>query len=155
MKIIDFLSKDAVKISLDSTAKKQVLEELVDQLVKARKIKKDINIRGRIVKSLIERERAGSTGIGQGIAIPHAKSDKIKNVIIAFGNSMNGVEFNSLDGEPAYVIFLMIAPRKSSGLHLKVLAKISRLLKDKFFRLELKDAKTPEDVIKIIEREDL
>ncbi len=152
MKIIDFLSEYAVKIDLKSMTKKEVIGELVDQLIKARKIKKDI--REKVIRALIEREKRGSTGIGQGIAIPHARSDKIKNVVIAFGNSKNGVEFNALDGEVVYVIFLLMAPKESAGLHLKVLAKISRLLKDKFFRLALKEAKTPKELMKVIRKED-
>ena len=148
MKILDFLSRDSIKIGLESTNKKGVMGELIDQLIKARKIKKDS--RDRVVKALIARERAGSTGIGQGIAIPHARSDKTKNVIIAFGNSAEGIDFNALDGELVYVFFLMLAPDESMGLHLKVLARISRLLKDKFFRQALKNSKTPEEVLKII-----
>lgn len=152
MKIVDFLSKDAIKVGLESTTKREVIEELVDLLIKARKVSKDA--KGKVIRVLMEREKAGSTGIGQGIAIPHARSASMKNVFIAFGSSRVGIEFNALDGEPVYIIFLLMAPKESTGLHLKILAKISRLLKDKYFRMDLKDAKTPEKVIRIIKKED-
>lgn len=152
MKITDFLSKDAVKVELQATGKEEVITELVEQLIPAKKIKK--KIKEGIIQSLLERENLGSTGIGQGIAIPHAKSDKIKDVIVAFGISKKGVEFNALDGEPVYIIFLLIAPEESTGLHLKALAKISRLLKDKFFRQALREAKSSEEIINIIKEEE-
>ncbi len=152
MKIMDFISKDAIKVGLESTTKREVIGELVDLLIKARKVRKDA--KGKVVRVLMEREKAGSTGIGQGIAIPHARSTSVKDVVIAFGSSPGGIEFSALDGEPVYIIFLLMAPKESTGLHLKILAKISRLLKDKYFRMDLKDAKIPEKVIRIIKKED-
>jgi PTS system nitrogen regulatory IIA component len=152
MKIMDFLCKDAIEANLQATKKKEALTELIDKLVTANRIKE--NSREKILQALLEREKLGSTGIGQGIAIPHAKTDKIEEIICAFGTSTKGVEFDALDGEKVYIIFLLIAPQDSAGMHLKVLAKISRLLKDKFFRQALREAETPADVIKIIKEED-
>ena len=122
MKITDFLSKETVKIGIESASKKEVISDLVDQLVSAKKVKK--TVRDEIVQALMERENLGSTGIGQGIAIPHAKSNKIGEVVAAFGVSKKGIEFSALDGEQVYIIFLLIAPEESTGLHLKALAKI-------------------------------
>ena len=152
MKITDFLNAEVVKIGLESRGKKEVIEELVDQLVSAKKIKK--NMRNDIVNALMEREALGSTGIGQGIAIPHAKSSKINNLVAAFGTSKKGVEFQSLDSEPVNVIFLLVAPTNSTGLHLKALAKISKILKNKFIRQSLRDAGKPEEIMKTLKRED-
>ena len=152
MKITGFLCKDAIEVDLQATKKKEMLEELIDKLAAAKKIKE--NAKEKILQAVLDREKLGSTGIGQGVAIPHAKTDKVAEIVCAFGASRKGVEFDALDGEKVYTIFLMIAPQDSAGMHLKVLAKISRLLKDKFFRQVLREAKTPSEVIKIIKEED-
>jgi PTS system nitrogen regulatory IIA component len=150
MNIMDFLSEKAISANLRSKNKKEVIEELADLLVKAGEIKD----KEKIVKILFEREALGSTGIGQGIAIPHGKSDKVKKLVAALGISKQGIDFESLDGEPAYIFFLLVAPLDSAGPHLKALARISRLLKDKFFRDALKNAQTNEEILDIVRRED-
>ncbi|MDR0676009.1 MAG: PTS sugar transporter subunit IIA [Elusimicrobiota bacterium] len=150
MKISDFLSRDMIKIGLESTSKKDVIIELVDILAKTKKIVDKDNI----VKILMEREKLGTTGIGQGVAIPHAKTDSVKDVLAVFGISKKGVNFSSLDGEPVYIIFMFLSPENSSGLHLKVLAKASQLLKDKYFREPLKELNTVDEVIKMIKDEE-
>ena len=132
MKILEFLSKNAISIDLKSTKKEDDIKEMVDLLVDAGDI--DKKNRNKLAELLMARENLGSTAIGQGIAIPHTKSDCVNNLIAAFGLSQKGVDFDSLDGEPAYIFFLLVAPPDSAGPHLKALARISRLLKDKFFR---------------------
>jgi nitrogen PTS system EIIA component len=150
LKILDFLNPNAVTIDLTATTKKGVLEELVDLLAKDGKVK-DAKA---TVDVLLEREKLGSTGIGQGIAIPHAKSDQANEVVAAFGLSRRGVPFDSLDGEPVYIVFILVAPPNAAALHLKALARISRLLKDKFFRQALRDVKDPAEILRIIKDED-
>lgn len=150
MKIVDFLSHEAVTVDLAAQTKEDIIKELVQLLYKTKKIK-DV---AHIVKILMEREELGSTGIGQGIAIPHGKSDTIKNIVAAFGISKKGIDFEALDGEPVNLIFLLVAPIDSAGAHLKALAKISRLLKDKFFRQALRESKDAKEVMKIIKEED-
>src|SRR5882762_8151868 len=150
LKVLDFLDPSAVTVELTAVNKKGVLEELVAQLARSGKIKDPKTT----VDILLEREKLGSTGIGQGIAIPHAKTDQAKEVIAAFGLSRRGVPFDSLDGEPVYIFFLLVAPPDAAGLHLKALARISRLLKDKFFRQSLRDVKDAAEVLKIIRDED-
>jgi len=127
-----------------------VLEELADLLAASGKIK-DAKA---AVEILMEREKLGSTGIGQGIAIPHAKTDQTATIAAAFGLSRRGVSFDALDGEPVHIFFLLVAPPDAAGLHLKALARISRLLKDKFFRQSLRDVKDATEVMKIIKEED-
>jgi len=102
----------------------------------------------------MNREALGSTAIGQGIAIPHAKSDSVGKLVAAFGLSNKGVDFDSLDGEPAYIFFLLVAPQDSAGPHLKALARISRLLKDKYFRDTLRACEDDKAIIKVITQED-
>ncbi|MDD3905284.1 MAG: PTS sugar transporter subunit IIA [Candidatus Omnitrophica bacterium] len=150
MKIMDFLSKKAITANLKSSDKEGVIRELVDLLAAA----EDIKNKEELIKALLTRESLGSTGIGQGIGIPHAKSVNAKGLVAAFGLSQKGVNFDSLDGDPVYIFFLLIAPEESAGPHLKALARISRMLKDKFFRELLKKAGDEKEILRIIQEED-
>ncbi|HAM39416.1 MAG TPA: PTS fructose transporter subunit IIA [Elusimicrobia bacterium] len=150
MKILDFLSENLVITDLKGRTKKEVINELIDVLAK-RKLVKNID---KTAESIMRRESTGSTGIGQGVAIPHAKSEEVSKIVASLGISKTGIDFDSLDGEPVYIVFLMIAPPESISEHLQAIAKISRLLKDKFFRQSLRDAQSTNEVIKIIKEED-
>ncbi len=150
MHIMDFLNEKAVCANLKTQDKEGVIRELVDILYKAGSIKD----KDELVNILLAREELGSTGIGQGIGIPHGKTNNVKDLVAAFGLSRKGVNFDSLDGEPVYIFFLLVAPEESAGPHLKALARISRLLKDKYFRDLLRDAKDEKAIIKIIRDED-
>jgi PTS system nitrogen regulatory IIA component len=152
MQIMDFLSKKAIVTDLKSTKKEDVIKELVDALIESGDIEK--RSRNKLIDSLMSREVLGSTAIGQGIAIPHAKCEYVDKLVAAFGLSSKGVDFDSLDGEPAYIFFLLVAPQDSAGPHLKALARISRLLKDKYFRDTLRSCEDDKAVIKIISQED-
>ncbi len=152
MQIMDFLSKKAIITDLKSTKKEDVMKELVDVLINAGEIEK--RYRNRLIEALMVRETLGSTAIGQGIAIPHAKCDCVNKLVAAFGLSKKGVDFDSLDGELAYIFFLLVAPQDSAGPHLKALARISRLLKDKYFRDTLRACADDKSVIKAIAQED-
>jgi PTS system nitrogen regulatory IIA component len=150
MKIMDFLSPDAVIVDLKAADKKSAIVELVDVLKTSKKIKKT----DEIVDVVLEREKLGSTGIGQGVAIPHGKTDVLQEQTGVLGFSRKGIEFNSLDGEPVHIIFLLVGPVEVAGQHLKALSRISRLFKDKFLRQAIRDASTSQEVIKIIQQED-
>jgi len=150
MKIMEFLNEKAVCANLKAQDKEGVIRELVDLLYKAGAIKD----KDELTNTLLSREALGSTGIGQGIGIPHGKSNKVKELVAAFGLSRKGVNFDSLDGDLVYIFFLLVAPEESAGPHLKALARISRLLKDKYFRDMLKDAKDEKDIVRIIKDED-
>ena len=152
MKIMEFLSKKAIVMDIKATKKEDVVKELADALVEGGDI--DKRHRNKLVEALMSREALGSTAIGQGVAIPHAKVDCVDKLIAAFGISKKGVDFDSLDGEPAYIFFLLVAPQDSAGPHLKALARISRLLKDKYFRDGLRAAVDDKAIIKIISQED-
>jgi len=152
MQIMDFLSKKAIITDIKSTRKEDVIKEMVDILIEAGDVEK--RNRNKLIDALMSREALGSTAIGQGIAIPHAKCDCVNKLIAAFGLSKKGVDFDSLDGELAYIFFLLVAPQDSVGPHLKALARISRLLKDKYFRDTLRACIDEKSVIKIITQED-
>ena len=152
MKISEFLCKDAVTNDLKATTKAEVIQEMVGLLTDAGAI--DKKIKAKVVEVLMAREALGSTAIGQGIAIPHGKSDCVDNLVASLAISKKGINFDSLDGEPAYIFFLLIAPIDSAGPHLKALARISRLLKDKFFRESLKNTKAGRDILELVSQED-
>jgi fructose-specific phosphotransferase system IIA component len=150
MRILDFLNKDSIELNLKATTKKEVIEELVEILDK-----KGLLLDKKVViDSLFEREELGSTGIGQGVAIPHSKTKGVKELIGVFGISKKGVDFDSLDGEPANIFFLLLTPEGAAGLMLKALAKVSNFLKNKFYRKKILEANSREDIINIIEEEE-
>lgn len=152
MKICDLLNSRTIKLNLQATDKESVIEELIDILIKAKKL--DKRNKARVKRAILARESLGSTGIGQSVAIPHAKDECIKKMVACCGLSQKGVDFDALDGEPVHIFFMILAPRDATGEHLKALARISRLVRDKFFRSSLLQCKTPTDVIRILKREE-
>jgi len=150
MKIAEFISAKEIVIGMKATDKAGSLKELLDVL-KSRGLLEESE---KVLSTLIEREKLGSTGIGQGIAVPHAKTDQVKNLVCALGISSRGIDFDSLDGEPVHIVFLVLAPSGATGVHLKALAKIARLLKDKVFRNSLRSAKTPEEAYQIVKEDE-
>lgn len=133
MKISELLNENLIIADLKAGAKQQALEEMVACLTASRP---GIDAKD-LFNVLIEREKLGSTGIGNGIAIPHGKLDGLDNICLVFARSTAGIEFDSLDGKPVHLIFLLVAPSNSAGVHLKALARLSRLLKEKNFRDDL------------------
>lgn len=150
MKIVEFLSEKAVTANLKASNKEGVIRELVDILAKAEGIRN----KEELVRVLLSRESLGSTGIGQGVGIPHGKTNTVKKLTAAFGLCPQGVNFEALDGEPVHLFFLLVAPEDSAGPHLKGLARISRLLKDKYFRESLKQLTDEKAILKLIKEED-
>ena len=148
----DFLCTKAVSANLTSAIKLDVIAELVDLLINAGSLEK--KYRKKVLEVLMAREALGSTAIGQGIAIPHGKCEYVKKLVGSLGISKQGIKFDSLDGEPVYIFFLLLAPVDSAGPHLKALARISRLLKDKYIRESLKTAKDDKTIVALIQQED-
>ncbi|WP_207263400.1 PTS sugar transporter subunit IIA [Desulfovibrio sp. Huiquan2017] len=130
MKLSDYLAKELILPELASETKSDVLQELVAPLGEQYP-EMDTD---HAVRVLLDRERLGSTGIGDGIAIPHGKLEDLEKVIVVVGRSHKGVEFEALDHSPCTIFFLVLAPEQVAGMHLRVLAQISRLLKDEEFR---------------------
>jgi len=150
MKIMDILNKDCIIPELRSKNKREVLEELTGALLNC---KANLD-KEALVAVLLERERLGSTGIGDGIAIPHGKVQDLDELVLSFGRSTEGIEFDSMDGRPTHLFFLLIAPENSAGIHLRALAKISRLLKSGQFRQRLLEAESSEALFQVIQEED-
>ncbi|MDJ0783841.1 MAG: PTS sugar transporter subunit IIA [Desulfosarcinaceae bacterium] len=146
MKILDALTPKTILVDLQSKDKKGILEELVAPVAAAGGIDA-----ADLVQVLMEREQLGSTGIGGGIGIPHGKLKNLDELVLGFGLSRAGMDFESMDGRPTHIFFLLITPENSTGLHLKLLARISRLLKNEPFKEKLMQARSVEDVIAVIE----
>jgi nitrogen PTS system EIIA component len=150
MKITDILHADSIIGELTSRDKKGVLEELVSVLVDRGRLKN----KEKPVQVLLERERLGSTGIGDGIAIPHGKLKEIKNIICSFGRTKEGIDFQSIDEKPSHLFFLLFAPEESAGEHLQALARLSRILKDGRLRKRLMEAASKKEIYRLIAEED-
>jgi fructose-specific phosphotransferase system IIA component len=151
MKLMDFLIPDAIESNLKSTNKTDAIKELVVLLKNTGTIA-DYELVASVV---LEREELGSTGIGEGIAVPHGKSEAVDKVVAAFGRSEKGIDFQSeVDKTPVRLVFLLVAPIGSSGPHLLALARISRLLKSKDFRERLLKAKSKSEILEIFKSEE-
>ncbi len=149
MKICEVLHKETILADLKARNKKGILEELVGPVAEIANVHPE-----DLVKVLLERERLGSTGIGGGIGIPHGKMKNLESLVLGFGLSRKGVDFESLDGKPAHIFFLLVTPENSTGLHLKLLARISRILKNETFKDRLLGASDRDEILSIIKGED-
>ncbi len=149
MTLMEILSGNSVIVDLKGETKEEVLEELVEAVDDSR-----IADRQKVLEAVLQREEIMSTGIGHGIAIPHGKSDYVKELGGVLGIKPNGIDFDSLDGKDTYIFFLLVSPMGVSGPHIKALARISRLLKRESFRQELISAKDSESALTIIEEEE-
>jgi len=152
MRISDILSPKTVKLDLEVKNKEEVIEKMLDILIESKNI--DKKYKARIKKALLARESLGSTGIGQSVAIPHTKDECVKKLVASCAISQQGVNYDALDGEPVHIFFMFLAPKGATGEHLKALARISRLVRNKFFRSSLLQCKTPKELIQIIKREE-
>ncbi len=148
MKITDLLSTSAIQINGSANSKEELISKMVDLMANNGNI---IN-KEEYKRVVLEREKEGTTGIGEGIAIPHGKTDAVSKPGLAAMVVPNGVEFNSLDGQPARLIFLIAAPNTKDNVHLDVLSRLSTLLMDTRFREELLNAETPAEFMLCIDR---
>jgi PTS system nitrogen regulatory IIA component len=150
MKITDILTPELVVPNLQGQSKINVLGELASAMTaKHREISSE-----DLTAALAERERLGSTAIGDGIAIPHGKIRSVRQILGAFGRHPVGVDFESLDGRPTHLFFLLVAPEDSASLHLKALARVSRLFKNSAFRDHLLRARDAAEIFRLIVEED-
>lgn len=149
MKIRDVLHKESILPEIASADKKGVLGELSEPVAQLAGVSSE-----ELVRVLLERERLGSTGIGGGIGIPHGKMQGLDELVLGFGLSRAGVAFDSMDGRPTHIFFLLVTPENSAGLHLKLLARISRVLKNDMFKARLLDAHDRDAVYCLIQEYD-
>ncbi len=145
MKVLKHLNKDLIRLDLKASRREEAIRELGEAMQGVRGVKDQ----GRFMNDVIDRERLGTTGIGNGVAIPHARSDAVDRLVIAFGRSRKGVEFDSLDGKPATLIFLMGTPTSNVQPYLRTLAHLSRLLQKEEMRNSLLEAKDASGIMKV------
>lgn len=150
MKIVDLIKRDMVVPALNATDKRGILEELAAYM-SGHHSRID---RATLSKVLIERELLASTAIGEGVAIPHGKLGSVGEIVACLGRATTGVEFDSMDGQPTYLFFVLVAPESSTGAHLKALARISRVFKDPEFRKRLLAAPDAEAMYQVVSDED-
>ena len=151
MKLSEILDEENIIPDLKARDKKGVLEELAEAIVNS----ESLLDKNSLVKVLLEREQLGSTGIGDGVAIPHGKFHGVNQPVISFGRSLKGLDFGSMDGEPVFLFFLLVAPENSASIHLKALARIARILKNSSFRKILMDVPSRKELYQqIIENDE-
>ncbi len=148
MEATELLTPDLIKLDLAADSKEEALHELVDVLAEAGKL----TSRDQFYQTILEREQSSSTGVGHGVAIPHGKSQAVKEPALVFAKSETGVDFNSRDGEPAQIFFMIAVPEASSKEHLQILSNLSRQLMHDDFRKSLLAAETPEEVIEALKQ---
>ncbi len=144
--IAELLTGDVIEPQLAAETRSEVFRKLIDMLADAGKV----SDADEALKAITEREEILSTGIGNGVAIPHAKSAAVDSLVAAFGRSEEGIDFKSLDGKPARLIFLLISPEAEAGLHVRALARISRMLKNTEFRSRLLEEDSTDAIIEAI-----
>ena len=152
MKFSDFVTLDAIRSHVHATTKEGVIREMIQALVDAGRISVD-DMEG-IIKAIMKREELGSTGIGRGVAVPHTKHPSVNRLVGTVAVSPEGINFESLDGEPVHLFFLLVSPPDRPGDHLRALENISRQLRDDAFCRLLKGAKTPQDIQHLLEEAD-
>ena len=150
MRLRDLMDESVVKIGLESLDKEECFEEMVDLLVRAGRL----DDRAGALEALRRREAKGTTGIGGGVAIPHATHASIGHLVAAVGTSPDGIEFDATDGEPVHMVFLLLAPLDDPGPHVRALAEIARLVQMAGFCRKLTEAAAPAEVLELLESEE-
>jgi len=146
MYLSELINEQAISLSLASRDKDSCIKELVQLLETAHRV----NTKGEILSKVLQRESMTSTGIGNGVAIPHGKTRLLDHLVAACGVAPDGMEFDSMDGEPAYLFILLVSPESLRGPHVKALANISRLLKEESVRMGLRQSRTPQEFLALL-----
>jgi mannitol/fructose-specific phosphotransferase system IIA component (Ntr-type) len=150
MRLRDLLDEQSVKIGLESVDKEECFEEMVDILVRAGRV----SDRAATLRAILDREAQGTTGIGTGIAVPHAKHGSIPSLMAAVGISQEGIEFDAIDGEPVHMVVLLLANSSEPGPHLQALVEIARLVRIAGFYRKVVAASTPAEILEILDAEE-
>ncbi|MED3079892.1 PTS fructose transporter subunit IIABC [Bacillus wiedmannii] len=150
MKITELLKRDTVIMNLTASNKEAVIDELVEKLDGANRL----NSKAEFKAAILKRESQSTTGIGEGIAIPHAKTKAVKQPAICFGRSVSGINYESLDGQPAHLFFMIAASEGANNTHLETLSRLSTLLMDEGFRKQLLEAKDEEELLRLFDEKE-
>jgi PTS system fructose-specific IIC component len=150
VKISDILTEDFVVVGLDVSTKEDAINALVDIIAKSDKVKNANKVR----EAVFEREKIMTTGVGKGFAVPHGKTDAVTDIVAAFAVTKKPIDYESLDGEPVRLIFLIVGRDNMVGPHIKLLSRVSKLMNDNNFREKLLNAKTPREVVELFKTEE-
>jgi len=146
MALLDLINKNVIRIPLESTTKETVIPELVDILCKTNAIKNCESV----VSGILERENLGSTGLDKGIAVPHTRTNEVDELCVALGISPDGIDFNSLDGQPAHLFFLILSPPDQSSQHIRILSEIAKISRNESICEQLKKASDADNVLSLL-----
>jgi fructose-specific phosphotransferase system IIA component len=152
MKLLDFVAREAILVDLQAKGKEEAIREMVGSLQRSGRLALDDM--ESVIRAILGREELGSTGIGQGVAVPHTRHPTLQRLIGTVALSRQGVDFAALDGEPVDIFFLLVSPQNQPGDHLRALENISRHLKDDRFTTFLRQARSRENVIEVLEGAD-
>lgn len=150
MKLKDILTREVILVPLENTEKDRIIEEMVDVLYDNNKVED----RDKVLKAVLDRERVMSTGVGDGVAIPHGKADGVKQLVASLGITKKDIDFGSIDDKPVRLVFLLVGPYDQTGPHLKALSRISRLMHKAEFRSKLINAKSSNEVLQAVTQEE-
>jgi fructose-specific phosphotransferase system IIA component len=150
VRISDILTEDFVVVGLDVSTKEDAINALVDIIAKSDKVKNANKVR----EAVFEREKIMTTGVGKGFAVPHGKTDAVTDIVAAFAVTKKPIDYESLDGEPVRLIFLIVGRDNMVGPHIKLLSRVSKLMNDNNFREKLLNAKTPKEVVELFKTEE-
>ncbi len=151
IELLNYLDEKNVILNLKGKNRRKILSHVLDHLISSGKV--DKVYRKEMIKVLLKREEMGSTAIGGGIALPHARLECIKNLVLCVGISPEGLDFDSLDDEPVYIIVTLLSNQKEAGFHLKILALLARMLRDKYFVQDVRHVKTEKEFIGLMQRQ--
>lgn len=149
--LLTYLDNDSIMLGIKQKTKRNIVSAIIDHLIRKKKVAEAD--KKEILKAIIRREEMGSTAIGNHIALPHARTDSVKDVIVCLCISKQGVDFDSLDQEPVNIIALLVSNQNEAGLHLKMLAHLARILRDRYLIQRLKEAASPGEVIDLIAKQ--
>lgn len=147
MKLSRFCDEGLISFELKSKDKDEAIEELVNLASKSKLVKD----KDELLKAVLEREKLVTTGVGYGVAFPHAKSKAVRGIVIAFGRSEQGIDFDAMDKNPVYLFFLIAAPEDAIGAHLNVMARLSYIMKSEDNRDKLLKIKSPKELLEILD----
>ncbi|HKZ22613.1 MAG TPA: PTS sugar transporter subunit IIA [candidate division Zixibacteria bacterium] len=147
MKLSKFTEESLINFNLRGTSKNEIINELVDLAAKSKLVKD----RDELYQAVVEREKLVTTGVGYGVAFPHAKTKAVKGILIAFGRSQAGVDFEAMDKKPVHLFFLIAAPEDAIGAHLNVMARLSYIMKSEKVREKLMQTQSPKELLEIID----
>jgi fructose-specific phosphotransferase system IIA component len=149
LRLLDYAAADLIALDLGAADKQELLQQLVDLLLRGNRVRDGEHLMGELLK----REQVMSTGIGGGIAIPHALTDDIEKLALVFGRTASPMDFQAMDSKPVDLVFMLVGPKNASSVYVKLLARVSRLLQNEAFKERLRHAGTPQDVLEAFQAE--